>query len=280
VKADLNLTLGLSINDLGYFIQNNEALRDLKLEYWGKSMTLENSTVLSGAIGSVILHSLDIKFCGFESDESFEQLLGGCSSVEKLRVFCGGTSDSNVLTAFLQDPSNELKILDLQFCGRRSDQDDSVEQEVRDITTSLKEHTHLKKLKLSGLADEYVSSFDSIKLLCDISSINSILSSSNHTIERLDVGNGLPFLAIICLKLNRNEDKDEVKHQKIFAFYFVGKFDVSPFLTMPVSVLPEVMSQIEGNKLSAIHRFLCCIPDLCNVSDRVSKPTGNKRQKI
>jgi hypothetical protein len=76
-------------------------------------------------------------------------------------------------------------------------------------------------------------------------------------------------------------DKDKVKHEKIFAFYFVGTFDVSPFMTMPVSVLPEVMSQIEGrNKLSAIHRFLCCIPDLCNVSDRVSKPTGSKRQKI
>jgi len=77
VKADLNLTLGLSINDLSYFIQNNEALSYLKLEYWGKSMTLENSTDLSRAIGSVLLHKLDIKFCGFESAESFEQFLGG-----------------------------------------------------------------------------------------------------------------------------------------------------------------------------------------------------------
>jgi hypothetical protein len=50
---------------------------------------------------------------------------------------------------------------------------------------------------------------------------------------------------------------------------------------MSVSVLPKVLSQIEGrNKLSAMHRLLCCIPDLCNVSDRVSKPKGNKRQKI
>jgi len=206
---------------------------------------------------------------------------GGCSSVEELGVICGGTSDCNSLTSFLRDPSNELKRLNLSFCRRRRYRNNSVEQEVRDITTSLTENTQLKKLRLSGLRDEYKPSFDSNKLLCDISSINSILSSSNHTIERLDISDDLPFLAEQCLQLNRNEDKDEVKHQKIFAFYFVGKFDVSPFLTMPVSVLPEVMSQIEGrNKLSAIHRFLCCIPDLCNVSDRVSKPTGNKRQKI
>jgi hypothetical protein len=192
VKADLNLSSGLSIDDLTYFIRNNEALKSLTLQYLGESMTLENSTAISRAIGSVHLKKLDIMFCGFESDDSFDQLLGGCSSVEELCVICGGTSDCNSLTSFLRDPSNELKILDLSFNRRRSDRDDSVEQEVRDITTSLTENTHLKKLRLSGLRDEYKPSFDSNKLLCDFSSINSILSGSNHTIEcflwMLDMG--------------------------------------------------------------------------------------------
>jgi hypothetical protein len=279
--ARLNLTLGLSINDLSYFIRNNGRLSDLKLEHGGKGMTLENSTVLSGAISSVPLRKLDIKNCRFEPQhESFQQLLGGCSNLEKLSATCAFTSDCNSLTAFLRDPSNELKYLHITFCGLRSDQDISVEQHVRDITISLKKHTHLKKLKLSDLLDEYKPCFDSDNLLCDISSIDSILSNSNHTIQHLDLNEiGYPFITLQCLEINSNEDKDEVKREKIFSFYFVGKFDVSPFLLMPVSILPKVMSQIvETNKLSAMYHLLRCIPALCNVSD--SESTGNKRQKI
>jgi hypothetical protein len=65
-------------------------------------------------------------------------------------------------------------------------------------------------------------------------------------------------------------------------FYFTGKFDVSPFVKMPLSVLPEVMGQIEGNgKQSAIFRLLQCMPEMCNASERKSlEQPGNKRQKI
>jgi hypothetical protein len=69
---------------------------------------------------------------------------------------------------------------------------------------------------------------------------------------------------------------------KILCFYFVGDFDVYPFVNMPLSVLPEVMSQIEGDgKHYAMYRLLLSVPDLCNVSIRVSqKHLGNKRQKM
>jgi hypothetical protein len=61
-----------------------------------------------------------------------------------------------------------------------------------------------------------------------------------------------------------------VIRKKILRYYFVGEFDVSSLSSMAVSVLPEVISQINGkDKLSAIYRLLKCIPDLCNVSDRV-----------
>jgi hypothetical protein len=51
---------------------------------------------------------------------------------------------------------------------------------------------------------------------------------------------------------------------------------------MAVSVLPKIVSQIEGNDTqSAIYRLLQCISELCNVSERNSyEELGNKRRKI
>jgi hypothetical protein len=58
-----------------------------------------------------------------------------------------------------------------------------------------------------------------------------------------------------CLVLNRNEDKAKVIRYKIMQFYFVGEFDLFPFVNTPLSVLAEVMGQIEGNgKQTALYR--------------------------
>jgi hypothetical protein len=81
--------------------------------------------------------------------------------------------------------------------------------------------------------------------------------------------------------LNGNADKAKVIRDNILCFYFAGEFDVSPLVGMPLSVMPEVMSQIEGDgKLSAINRLLQSVPDLCNVSNRSPKYFGNKRQMM
>jgi hypothetical protein len=59
-------------------------------------------------------------------------------------------------------------------------------------------------------------------------------------------------------------------------FYFVGEFDASSFMDMPLTVLPQIMGiiclreqSLSSNKraLCTIFRFLRCIPELCNVSD-------------
>jgi hypothetical protein len=73
-----------------------------------------------------------------------------------------------------------------------------------------------------------------------------------------------------------------VIRNKTLLHYFVGEFDVSPFVNIALSVLPEVMSQIEGeNKHSAIFRLLRCISDLYNVSDRVCcEQSDNKWRKM
>jgi hypothetical protein len=57
----------------------------------------------------------------------------------------------------------------------------------------------------------------------------------------------------MSLLLNRNADKAEVIHNKMILWYcFVEKFDVSPFSSMVLSVLPEEMSQIEEDNRSLI----------------------------
>jgi hypothetical protein len=84
--AYLNLT-GVSMNDLIYFIQNNTALTDLWLSS-EEPVSLEQSTALSRAIGSVHLEVINIKFCCFENNGSFGQMLGGCLRVDSLEVWC------------------------------------------------------------------------------------------------------------------------------------------------------------------------------------------------
>ena len=61
-------------------------------------------------------------------------------------------------------------------------------------------------------------------------------------------------------------------------YYFVGDFDVSPFVKLQLSVVPSVLGMIKGDDVlysqSAIFRLLKSIPDLCNVGSRV-KIAGN-----
>jgi hypothetical protein len=69
----------------------------------------------------------------------------------------------------------------------------------------------------------------------------------------------------------QKQRQSQVIRNMILRCYFVGKFNVSPFAITLLSVLPEVMNQIEGNgKQSAIFGLLQCIPELCNMSYRIS----------
>jgi hypothetical protein len=121
--------------------------------------------------------------------------------------------------------------------------------------------------------------FDIYKLLGDVSSIKS-LTDSNHTLQHvrlqashfisttgrisLDrVSLDLPPFAKKCLELNRIDNKLRVIRNKITQLYFVGDFDVTPFRHMPISVLPEVISQIKcSTQQSAIFRLLVSVPEL------------------
>jgi hypothetical protein len=159
----------------------------------------------------------------------------------------------------------------------------NVKQVAMDLSTCLSQNKHLKKL--------YICSYDPIpllkeKLLCDVSSIDTIRNQSNHIIQGIGVVCSTdyptanpPMSAMLkhCLKLNLRQDKEYVIRKKIFSYYFVGEFDVSVISEMPLSAIPEIISHIQGDdRQSAIYRMLRLIPTLGNVSER---KCNNSRKK-
>jgi hypothetical protein len=265
---------GELIDHLIGFIQNNEALKALVLAS-RELLSLEQSAALSTAISRVTLSQVDIYNCNLQHDGSFVQLLEGCVSVDRLRVGCRYNSQCTAVAAFLRDKTHSVRDLKLKF-GREVNR----KQAVREIAESLVENTTLKALEFESVRSHERDCFDFEKLLCDASSIQSI-SNSNHTLERISLlspyvnQDGVhkrymlsPF-AEQCLNFNQKEDKDKVIRDKIRHFYFVGDFDVAPFSSMAVSVLPEIINQIQGaKKLSAIYRLLQLITELCSGSER------------
>lgn len=84
--AEIELT-GLSMDDLSEFILNNYMLGYLCLRS-KEQVLLEQSAVLSAANSNVPLGSVDIDYCRFENDGSFEQMLEGCARLDNLSVRC------------------------------------------------------------------------------------------------------------------------------------------------------------------------------------------------
>jgi hypothetical protein len=290
--AFFNLT-GLSMNDLVYFILNNKGLKTLGLES-EEMVYIEQITALSRAIGGVQLETLNMEECLFENDGALELILEGCTTLDRLMMTCKYNMQCSAVAALLRDPASTLRVLEMILAPDYLSSLDFKRVE-REISESLQGNTHLKELRLYG-PDE-TNHFESNKhfdrLLCDVSSIESI-SNSNNTLAKLLVYEHAPSeyikrclstLAKQCLEINKNEDKATVVHDKIRQFYFTGEFDVSPFTKMPLSAIPNVLSRIEGrDKHSAIYRFLKCIPELCNILEGKSTDTdqcgNNKRQKI
>ena len=114
------------------------------------------------------------------------------------------------------------------------------------------------------------------RILCDETSLDSI-RNSNHTLFEISTNLDCSQPTSDCLKLNINDDKRQVIRQKIAKYYFAGDFDVSPFASMPLSVVPNVMEMIGGDdsnntkkslQCNAIFRILKIVPELLNTSNQ------------
>jgi len=277
------------------FISNLNDFRILNIN----SVTLndDDSTVIAQALaGMLSLVSLNIRYLATRAS-AFRTIISACpSSVEWLYISCDTAEHCSILASFLQ--SNHLMVSHLNVTKKDSIvvEEDSLdsfqlsEQEASMIIDGLKNgNTCLETFYIFCCkGDTFFTSAQT--LLCDTTSIESICLS-NHTLIELQpfAENEVRFdvfseqevkfgIIVDSLRLNRNSNKNRVIREKISRYYFVGNFDVSPFVKLPVSVVPSVLGMIKGKKLdrqSAIFRLLKSIPDLCNVVSRVNINVGN-----
>jgi hypothetical protein len=288
--SHFNFDVVLSSSMLGYFLQNNTSIEKLTLVS-RTPVTLERSNVLSSGLVNAKLKEIEMRHCRFENNGAFEQIVSACTGVETLWVMCRQDYQCTALAALLRNQTAILQCLHVPFPHYEPHPhsgNSGIDKRLAlgNISSSLVGNTKLRYLYFrinDGLATH---EFDNI--LCDSSSLLSI-HNSNHTLE-LNSSTQLTRFTEECLKLNKNANKSKVVQIKIIQYYFLGDFDMTPFASMPLSVLPEVMSLSVGegmrNKQTSIFELLRHLPDLCNVSSRVDNPEHdtasvcNKRQKL
>lgn len=188
-----------------------------------------------------------------------------------MRVTCEFISHCSALSALLRDPTNVLKMVVLEHARTDENVDAPESNEIiRELTSGLANITKLTTFHLNWQRGEMALLANGYfhKLLCDPTSIESIYSS-NHTLEDIKVDSRHSRFLDELLRHNWSSDKSWVARNKILKYYFVGDFDVAPFTNLPVSVIPEIISQIRSDtKQFAIFRLLKCIPELSNVGNR------------
>jgi hypothetical protein len=101
MDAHLNL-MGASTDDISEFIQNNNALKNLLLQF-EEPVSIEQSSVISRAIHNVHLEWFSISSYHSENDGSLDQILEGCTGVDKFIVRCKHSLHYIAVAAFLRD---------------------------------------------------------------------------------------------------------------------------------------------------------------------------------
>ena len=178
-------------------INNNNNLAVLRITYVSLSNGGDTiiTTTLRMCTNLIKIELFDCNITGEQLLQMVEAVRGHRSlkilDLESNRI---GNAGCEVLDTLLHDPSCNLQILDL----RRNNIDN---EGATILANGLANNTKLKSLILyNNQIDQSVQDVFS-KLLCNVSSINS-MHSSNHTLEELGLPQGLPQ-PLSLLKLNR-----------------------------------------------------------------------------
>ena len=221
---------------LEFDVHNGYLSAETKTFYSGtNAISTEQSIKLSSLLENTpSLKTFDMLYIKFEpsNDDAFRRIVMACSTLKSLYLRCSNMGRVTALADLLRSPRSQITCL--LFEG-------SPHRQIEEMITNV---------------------------ICDTSSIANI-QSSNHTLERVFLRvRDLPPQMKDCLELNKNINKDMVIHKKIARYYFIGEFSMSPFVNMSLSLLPRVLSMIEGGGLAAVFRLVTSIPELCNVSNR------------
>lgn len=278
--------------DFETLMQNNRKLVEVNL-LTGQDASVEDVLNVARAFESTSLKRLG---CYSDNNECFESIIASYYSVDKLRAHCNCNFQCNAVATLLRDPRAVITALVLVKQG------ENINDGLSSINASLFYNKSLRTLDV-GVLWNFWNFATFHHLLCKSSSIAGICNS-NHTIEEIlgYQGFAMPGSDMFryrnsaqimqeCLELNRIENNNKVIQKKFGRYYFIGCFDLSPFVSMPVSLLPRIMELIEGESgycRNAIFRLLRNIPDLLRFlrkkhdTDISDMPTsiGYKRKKV
>jgi hypothetical protein len=263
--------------DLNCFMKNSMGMVTLKL-YCSASMPHHQSATVAYALENNSLYEIELYLD--DEDGSTERILTACFNVTYLEINRPHNSYISSIATLLKNQDSTLAGLSIYESSIGND-------DLSWLAQSLAENKVLRCLEIQCQPEVERDHFNT--LLCDASSINDI-KKSNHTFSRLSLTSNadgaalpLPQFAQDNLKLNGNANKDKVIHEKIMMYYFQGKFDVTPFVNMPLSAVPQVMSPVKGSNLSrqvAISRLLGSIPELYSVSNRDTQAAASSTTRL
>jgi hypothetical protein len=247
---------------LSHFMQNNTNLKIVHLASSSKLHDVQSGVIASG-LENKALDELDIVGCDFIEHASLDRIISSCWRVKSLAFRLHSTNPIDALTALLQNPISVLRKVIIITNIR-------LHNHLSTIFESMVGNCTLKEFVIRGFyaapnADNSLSN-----LLCDSSTIETICNS-NHTLEFVHLERGLLCSRDRdCLELNKNTNRNKVIQMKVGKYYMVGDFDIEPFASMHVSLLPEVMTLVQDNnqRHNAVFRLLRCIPELCTFAGR------------
>lgn len=263
VFLDICPLFGAPVFDLDHLMKHSINLAELKVHCLEPMHSHQYMSLVHALTNNWVF---DLELFLDDEDESIEQIVSACSNVCCLEIKSRlqNLHVRSLVTLFKNEESI-LKCLTIKESNFGS-------EELSLVAEGLAGNKVLNSLSIQCQYEGEVNQLNTV--LCDASSINSI-KASNHTLTHLSLTRNeerevlpLPRFIQDNLELNKNESKEKVVHEKIARYYFEGSFDLTPFVDMPLSTLPRVMTLIQGSSNSrqlAISRLLIGIPELYNV---------------
>lgn len=268
ISFDMRIVTAIPQMDLRYFFLNSDSALEVRLSS-RNPVSLAQSTHVSASFKDVPLEKLQIGSMNFIRNGSFEQILVAAKMVNHFVLKCSEDYQFTALAEILQDPTTTMQ--ELCISAREHSPDLDVDMAENKILTSLAQNSELKKLTVHGIfgRDEAIDSFAS--LLCNTTSLQGICNS-NHTLQTFS----LPCCSVkiffsYCpeyLEMNKNLDKRRAVQLKVMHCYSSKLVDASPLESVPLTVLPQVLSIDAPNKHYALFNILRSLPCLTDVSSR------------
>jgi hypothetical protein len=170
----------------------------------------------------------------------------------------------------LRNVNSSLCFLDLQRC-RMNDEG------VRAIVTALSGNSCLKELCL--LENDRITDNiwdDILNMLCNRTTVRSIMFASNHTIQFIWIDLSIPEEVASLLAMNRNEDRSGAIRRKLLKYHFLDvgdgiNTDIQVFAQMGDSMMPITLEWIGRNRFgfSLMYDVVRGLPEMFHITHRL-----------